>query len=76
MSDKTVPKDADDYKDDEQKEKVDTTHVDRDSVVKEAARDEGETTNSDEDEFTKRHLKKPEVDIETEEHINEKSDES
>lgn len=76
MSDKTVPKDADDYKDDNKNEKVDTTHVDRDPLVKEAESDEGEIPNRDEDEFSKRHLKKPEVDIETEERINEKSDES
>mgnify|MGYP001052914837 CR=1 FL=1 len=67
MSDKTVPADAEDYKDDEQNEKVNTTHVDRDPLVKEAESDEGETPNRDEDEFSKRHLKEPEIDPEVQE---------
>lgn len=75
MSDKTVPADADDYKDDGQSTEVDTSHVDRDPLVKEAESDEGELPNRDEDEFSKRHLKQPEVDIEIEEQINEESDE-
>lgn len=75
MSDKTVPKDADDYKDDEQNEKVDTNHVDRDPLVKEAESDGDEKPNRDEDEFTKRHLKKPDVEAEAEKQINEESDE-
>lgn len=74
MSDKTVPAEADDYKEDEQNENVDTTHVDRDPLVKEAESDKGEKPNRDEDEFTKRHLDKPEVDPETEEKINKKAD--
>lgn len=34
----------------------------------------GKVPNRDKDEFTKGHLKEPEVDIETEEMINEKTD--
>lgn len=34
----------------------------------------GKIPNRDKDEFTKGHLKEPEIDIETEEMINEKSD--
>lgn len=64
MSDKTVPRDADDYKEDDQTPEVDTSHVDRDPLVKEAESDEGEIPNRDEDEFTKRHLKAPRVDPE------------
>lgn len=75
MSDKTVPADADDYKDDEKNTDVDTKHVDRDPLVKEAESDDDEFPNRDEDEFTNGHLKKPEVDIDTEEKINEKSEE-
>lgn len=75
MSDKTVPRDAEDYKKDDENTEVDTSHVDRDPLVKEAESDEGEIPNRDEDEFAKRHLKQPEIDIETEEHINEEVDE-
>lgn len=62
MSDKTVPHDADDYKDDDKAPRVEKDHVDRDRLVKEAESHEGETPNRDEDEFTKRHLKEPVID--------------
>ena len=67
MSDKTVPHDADEYKDNDQNEHVDTTHVDRDPLVKEVESDEGEKPNRDEDEFTQRHLEEPEIDPEIQE---------
>jgi len=60
MSDKTVPHDADEYKGDEAT-KVDKSHVDRDPLVEEAESDDDEFPNRDEDEFTKRDLKKPKV---------------
>lgn len=76
MSDKTVPADADDYKNNEQSEDVDTTHVDRDPLVKEAESDKDEKPNRDEDEFTQRHLDMPEIDPEAEEEINERADDN
>lgn len=75
MSDKTLPAEADDYQDDDKAPRTDTSHIDGDDLVRKAESGEGETPNRDADEFTKRHLKTPEVNIETEEAINEKSDE-
>lgn len=74
MSDKTVPADADDYKDDEKNTDVDTSHVDRDPVVKEAESDEDEIPNRDEDEFSKRHLKQPDIETDAKKHIDDVTD--
>lgn len=62
MSDKTVPRDADEYKKDDEDKEVDTSHVDADPLVEKAESGDGEFPNRDEDEFTKRHLKEPPVD--------------
>lgn len=75
MSDKTVPADANDYKENERTPASDDRRIKDDPMVRRARKDESETPNRDNDEFTKDHLKKPEVDIDTEEEINEKSEE-
>lgn len=74
MSDKTVPADADDYKNDDKKSHVNTRDSKNDKLVRQAKSGKGEIPNRDEDEFTKDHLKEPEIDIETEEKINENDD--
>ncbi len=60
MSDKTVPHDADEYKDDDKAPRTDPSHVDNDPLVREAETDEDdEFPNRDDDEFTKRDLQEP-----------------
>lgn len=76
MSDKTVPHNADEYKRDDDDKHVDTSHVDGDPLVERAESDEGETPNRDESEFSNRHLKDPEYDLEHEKFVNENADES
>ena len=68
MSDKTVPHDADEYKDENEAPRVDPSHVDQDPLVREAETDQDDVfPNRDDDEFTKRHLKEPPVDPELQE---------
>ncbi len=75
MSDKTVPTDANDYKENDRTPATKDRRIQDDPLVRRARNEKGETPNRDSDEFSKDHLKKPEVDIETEEKINETSDE-
>ena len=73
MSDKNVPADTNDYK--ETDPATNNRRIQDDPLVRRARGDKGETPNRDTDEFSKDHLKQPEIDIETEEKINEKSEE-
>ena len=61
MSDKTVPTDADDYKDDGEPPRTDKSHVDESKLVEKAEERDEEFPNRDKDEFTKRHLKEPKI---------------
>ncbi len=63
MSDKTVPHDADEYKDENESPRTDPSHVDKDPLVREAETDEDDDfPNRDDDEFTQRDLREPPVD--------------
>lgn len=64
MTDRTVPHDADEYKDENETPRVDPSHIDEDPLVEKAESGDGPFPNRDEDEFTKRHLKEPPVDPE------------
>ena len=72
MSDKTVPADADDY---QQDNPADESAQDRravnDSLVEEAKSHEGEPPNRDEDEFTGKGLKAPDVNVQVEKELDD-----
>lgn len=61
MNDKTVPPDADDYKETGEPPRTDKSHVDESELVEKAEHHDGEFPNRDQDEFTQRHLKEPKL---------------
>ena len=72
MSDKTVPADADDYKRDIPADDSDQDrNIEHDSLVEEAKSHEGEPPNRDEDEFTGKGLKAPDVETQVEKEIED-----
>ena len=72
MSDKTVPADADDYKHDHSAdESAQDRSIDHDSLVEEAKSHEGEPPNRDEDEFTGKDLKAPDVNVHVEKELDD-----
>lgn len=74
MSDKTVPAHADDYKRDIPADDSDQRReADKDSLVDEAKSHTGEPPNRDEDEFTGKGLKSPDLDVQIDNEV-EKSD--
>lgn len=61
-NDKTVPAEADDYKeDDKQRKSGNERRVEHDPLVKEAKSKPGEVPNRDEDEFSDDGRKKPDI---------------
>ena len=70
MSDKTVPADAEDYKHDIPADDSDQRH---DSLVENARSHEGEAPNRDEDEFTGKDLKAPNMDVQVEKELEDQA---
>lgn len=74
-NDKTVPSNADDYKDDDRKPNAGQDPAEEHHpLVKEAKSKPGETPNRDEDEFSNDGLKRPDVNREAEREADKTTD--
>lgn len=74
MSDKTVPADAEDYKHDIPADDSDQRHdAEHDSLVENARSHDGEAPNRDEDEFTGKDLKAPNMDVQVEKELEDQA---
>lgn len=72
MSDKTVPAEADDYKQDIPADDSDQDRrTNHDPLVEAARSHEGEPPNRDEDEFTVKGLKAPDVNVQVEKELDD-----